>query len=90
MIEIYHLTCEQPAFLYDHMPVVGEVCRSKHAATLSGAPILPGTRMRCGSCGQIIESTCHLAPPPLKTYDLWNPKNVQELKSAIGGVDVCT
>lgn len=87
MIEIYHLTCEMPAFLYDHMPVAGEVAKSEHARTLDGSRILPGTKMCCGSCGKRIEDIRHLAPPPLRTFDLWNPNHLKELTGK-GGVDV--
>jgi len=79
MIEIYHLTCEQPAFLYDHLPVAGEVARSALARTLDGRLVDPDSKMICGSCGKPIEDIRHLAPPPLRTFDLLNPADRAEL-----------
>jgi hypothetical protein len=52
MYAYIHQECGKPAFLYDHMPAVGEPVTSRHVRTLDGKEIEPCSKRVCESCGK--------------------------------------
>jgi hypothetical protein len=59
---ILHSICNNPAFLYDHMPKPGETIHPEYVTTLNGQWVPDGVvGMRCGSCGARLQAK-ELAP----------------------------
>ena len=78
MVKIYHTTCGRAAFLYEHLPVAGEILLAERARTLNGGKIKAGSRPVCGACGFELE-TKHLAPNPMSVYDMTSDRDMSKL-----------
>lgn len=69
MIEMQHTECGQVAFLYDHVPLSGEVLQSRFSFRPNGRPVKARAPLLCFGCGEHIRLDA-LKPVPLGSTEL--------------------
>lgn len=81
MYVIKHTLCGSPAFLYAVEPIPGTVIKREHFRTLDQEKVTDLGRVRCCTCGVVINGVSDLEPggPLLKTYDMGSDEDMKEL-----------